>query len=84
MKISSFKSSSIVTKTNQFNLTTKRYTEAQIVKMIRLKSHDVIITSLKDIYGDYGLTGLVIIENSKITLENRFSHVELQNYRQEH
>ncbi len=52
-------------KTNQFNLTTKRYTEAQIVKMIRLKSHDVIITSLKDIYGDYGLTGLVIIENSK-------------------
>ena len=37
--------------------------------MIRLKSHDVIITSLKDIYGDYGFTGLVIIENLKITLE---------------
>ena len=52
-------------KTNQFNLTSKRYSEAQILKMIKSKNHDVIITSLKDIYGDYGFTGLVIIEKSK-------------------
>ena len=49
-------------KTNQFNLTTKRYTENEILEMTKSKNHEVIITSLNDSFGDYGLTGLVILK----------------------
>lgn len=48
-------------KTNQFNLTTKRYTQNEILEMTKSKNHEVIITSLNDSFGDYGLTGLVIL-----------------------
>ena len=52
-------------KTNQFNLTTKRYTEAEILKMTESNKHEVVVFSLKDSFGDYGLTGLAIMENKK-------------------
>jgi FkbH-like protein len=57
------RSSQLTQKTNQFNLTTKRYTEQEILKMIESANFDVGIFSLKDSYGDYGLTGMVIIKN---------------------
>lgn len=52
-------------KINQFNLTTKRYTESEILKMTESNKYEVVISSLKDSYGDYGLTGLAIINNEK-------------------
>ncbi len=47
-------------KTNQFNFTTKRYTEGDIQRMINDKNYLVASFSVNDKYGDYGITGLLI------------------------
>lgn len=49
-------------KTNQFNLTTKRYTEADICRMLDDPSFHVITFNVSDLYGDYGTVGMVIVE----------------------
>jgi FkbH-like protein len=49
-------------KTNQFNLTTPRYTEAEIDNFIASNNYDVFSFGLKDKFGDYGITGLCILE----------------------
>jgi FkbH-like protein len=54
--------SQLVMKTNQFNLTSKRYSENEIRKMAHNKIDYVIRTfSINDKFGDNGLTGLYII-----------------------
>lgn len=57
--------SQLTQKTNQFNLTTRRYTEADIRQMLD-KGADVWTLTVSDRCGDYGLTGVLIIENSNI------------------
>jgi FkbH-like protein len=47
-------------KTNQFNLTTHRYTEADIARMASDADTIVATFSVGDRFGDYGVTGLVI------------------------
>ncbi len=47
-------------KTNQFNLTTKRYTEGDIRNFIENGNSYVLTFSVADKFGDYGLTGLCI------------------------
>ncbi|MDR2178735.1 MAG: HAD-IIIC family phosphatase [Synergistaceae bacterium] len=47
-------------KTNQFNLTTRRYTEADIAAMIRDGRTRVWMAELRDRFGDYGRICLVI------------------------
>jgi FkbH-like protein len=47
-------------KTNQFNLTTKRYTEQQIKDFIDSSSNAVLSVSVADKFGDSGLTGVLI------------------------
>lgn len=58
-------------KTNQFNLTTRRYTETDIAQF--LNSHDTFLVkaSLQDKYGDFGIIGLGIIklENQKAIID---------------
>jgi len=52
-------------KTNQFNLTTKRYTENDIRHFIDNSNSDVFAFSVSDKFGDSGVTGLgIITENS--------------------
>ena len=51
-------------KTNQFNLTTKRYTEADISNFV-LNGDWVYCISVKDKFGDNGITGAIIIEKPK-------------------
>ena len=56
-------------KTNQFNLTTKRYTEGDLNNFIRNINSKVYAFSIADRFGDYGVTGLCIIVkkgNSKV------------------
>lgn len=48
-------------KTNQFNLTTKRYTENDIIKMVENPLIILAAFSLADNYGEYGITGLCIV-----------------------
>lgn len=49
-------------KTNQFNLTTKRYTETEIDGMLNDGSTKIFSFSLEDKFGGYGTTGLSIVK----------------------
>jgi FkbH-like protein len=53
--------SQMTQKTNQFNLTTKRYTEGDIERFIRDRCSNVVAFSVSDKFGDSGITGLSII-----------------------
>jgi len=57
--------SQMTQKTNQFNLTTKRYTERDIINFIDQKNSLVYAFSVKDKFGDSGVTGLSIINVDK-------------------
>lgn len=48
-------------KTNQFNLTTKRYTEADIQKYMDNPDTRVFAFRVLDRFGDYGITGVCIV-----------------------
>jgi len=54
-------------KTNQFNLTTRRYSEADIKNLADSDKSDVIYLKLRDRFGDSGIVGVIILryENNK-------------------
>lgn len=52
-------------KTNQFNLTTRRYTENDIQKLIT-ENAKIWCLSVRDRFGDSGITGVIIVKNDKI------------------
>ncbi|MDG2228505.1 MAG: HAD-IIIC family phosphatase [Gammaproteobacteria bacterium] len=54
--------SQLTQKTNQFNMTTKRYSEQQIEDFILDDNYHVITLDLSDKFGDYGTTGLAIVD----------------------
>lgn len=49
-------------KTNQFNLTTHRYTSADIEKFMQSPSYSMYVFSVKDRFGSYGKVGLAIVK----------------------
>lgn len=49
-------------RSNQFNLRTIRYTEEEIRAIAQSPDHCTLSFSLRDIYGDYGLIALIILE----------------------
>ena len=53
--------SQMTQKTNQFNLTTKRYSAADMQKFVESTDYHVIAIGVKDKFGDNGITGLTII-----------------------
>ena len=53
----------LVNKTNQFNLTTQRYSEAEIKNFIEL-GHIVLYLQTSDRFGDSGISGVSIIKNN--------------------
>jgi FkbH-like protein len=59
--------SQLTNKTNQFNLTTKRYTEADIENKMNSVTCNVIALSVKDKFGDFGITGVAILETHNST-----------------
>ncbi len=52
--------SQLTQKTNQFNLTTRRYSETQIQEIIASPHAEVLSLSVSDKFGDSGLTGVII------------------------
>ena len=52
-------------KTNQFNLTTKRYTDAQLEELAGRDDSMIYTVSLKDRYGSYGLVSVVILKRKE-------------------
>lgn len=57
-------------KTNQFNLTTYRYTESQVDHFMTDSKHEVYAMFVKDKFGDNGLTGVCITKEDEIDLNN--------------
>lgn len=57
--------SQLTQKTNQFNLTTIRYTENQVNQYLSSKSYQVYALFVKDKFGDNGLTGVCIAKEDK-------------------
>ncbi len=59
--------SQLTLKTNQFNLTTKRYQKEDIEKFNQSENYLVCSAKVTDKFGDNGLTGVCIIEKQKDT-----------------
>ncbi len=53
-------------KTNQFNLTTKRYTESDINEFLKNNDYSIFSFEVADKYGDAGLTGVAILRVDKL------------------
>ncbi len=56
--------SQLTQRTNQFNLTTRRYTEGEIKEMIASPQYDVFDIILEDKFGENGIIGVIIIKYS--------------------
>jgi FkbH-like protein len=56
-------------KTNQFNLTTRRYSEQQISEMAARPAWEVLCIRVKDHFGDNGLVGVAITRDSDTVCE---------------
>src|SRR3989344_8244696 len=59
--------SQLTKKTNQFNLTTKRYSQEEIEVFSQAPDYLVKTIRLEDKFGDSGLTGVIIIKKEKNT-----------------
>lgn len=57
-------------KTNQFNLTTYRYTDSQVNQFMADKKHEVYAMFVKDKFGDNGLTGVCIAKEDEKDSKN--------------
>lgn len=53
-------------KTNQFNLTTRRYQSADIERFVRSQEHVVYIMRVRDRFVDHGIVGAAIISKQKM------------------
>lgn len=53
----------LINKTNQFNVTTKRYTQAEVEKIILNPDNDIFVVNSSDKYGDDGLISVIIIKS---------------------
>lgn len=51
-------------KTNQFNVTTRRYSDSDISAMMADPSYYLFIASVKDRFGDNGIVALIIVKKS--------------------
>jgi len=54
--------SQLTIRTNQFNLTTIRRTEAEIQQLCESGSFESLVVEVKDRFGDYGLVGVILFE----------------------
>ena len=51
-------------KTNQFSLTTRRYTEDEVARLIQAEDWLVAHFSLRDIFGDSGIVGIALVRQT--------------------
>ncbi|MBR0232470.1 MAG: HAD-IIIC family phosphatase [Synergistaceae bacterium] len=68
-------------RTNQFNLSCRKYKVSEINSFIHSKKYDVISLSVSDEFGDMGLVGCAIINksNENIIIENIFISCRILN-----
>ena len=58
----------LINKTNQFNVTTKRYTQAEIEEIAANSDNVVYVVYSSDKYGDSGLISVIILIGSKVDI----------------
>ena len=56
----------LINKTNQFNVTTKRYTTSEIDSIERDPNNSIYVVYCSDKYGDNGLISIIILRNTKL------------------
>lgn len=56
--------SQLTQRTNQFNLTTKRYSEDDIKFFMNSDNYEVLVLTLSDKFGDMGIVGVLILDFS--------------------
>jgi FkbH-like protein len=56
-------------KTNQFNLTTRRYGEAELAELLQSSRHLVLSIAVRDRFGDHGLVGVAIVQLAEQSAE---------------
>ncbi len=61
--------SQMTQRTNQFNFTTKRYSEAEIQQIYHTTTKECIVADVSDRFGDYGLVGAAIFTTNINALE---------------
>lgn len=59
------RSSQLTLRTNQFNFSTKRRNEAELLALRDRGSHEILTVRVRDRFGDYGLVGLLIVERAE-------------------
>lgn len=59
----------LTNKSNQFNLTTKRYTQAEIEEVAQNKNYITLYGKLKDTFGDNGVISVIIGNKKQAVLE---------------
>lgn len=61
----------LIGKTNQFNLTTRRYSRAELAAFANTPNTDVLTYSLSDRFGDYGQIAVVILrqDGTSVTID---------------
>ena len=52
----------LINRTNQFNLTTRRYTKTQLMEFLKGSEHKIFISSLGDKFGSLGVVAVIILE----------------------
>jgi FkbH-like protein len=62
----------LIQKTNQFNLTTRRYTEAELKDLRSNPTCHILELSLRDKFGDNGIVGVAILT----TVEKKAIHID--------
>jgi FkbH-like protein len=55
-------------RTNQFNLTTRRYSEAEMRSLLESKAHEIYTVQLRDRFGDDGVVGLAVLRREESAL----------------
>jgi FkbH-like protein len=61
--------SQLTQKTNQFNLTTRRYSEQQLAEMAGMSGCQVLAMRVRDRFGDHGLVGVAITRDTQTSCE---------------
>ena len=56
----------LINKTNQFNVTTKRYTQAEVEKIAADPNNAIYVVYSSDKYGDSGLISVIILIGSEV------------------
>lgn len=63
----------LVNKTNQFNLTTRRFTEQEIIKVLQDDDSEVFLYKVTDKFGDNGIVAAVIVKYGKEAVITEFT-----------